>query len=83
MNLEEYLNILKEKIKQYERYRNTLYSMIDLVHNSPNNIQTFKELEEIYIRLDELYQIVYNKSGSQNSRNDNNKNYYQQNKNFI
>lgn len=60
---EELLKFIDDKINLYSEFRKILYDLIDDVHYSPQNIEIFKLLPEIFVRHDELYQLKQRLTG--------------------
>jgi hypothetical protein len=51
------IQYLDTKLGLYLEFRKILYSVIDTVHYSPSNLETFKVISEVSIRMDELHQL--------------------------
>ncbi len=57
-NLQSFLDSLKQREQNLIDGRNYLYSQIDTTHYSPFNIILFQQIQELTIRLDEIYKIL-------------------------
>jgi len=53
----EIIKFIDSKMELYIKLRSILYTLIDINHYSPSNLEVFKSISDITIRLDELYQL--------------------------
>jgi hypothetical protein len=63
----EIIKYLESKIGLYLELRKILYSTIDTVHYSPSNLEVFRYISDISVRMDELYQLKMTLLGGHNN----------------
>jgi len=54
---EEIIKFIDGKIELYLKFRSIIHTLIDITHYSPQNLEVFKLVSDISIRIDELYKL--------------------------